>query len=267
MTQPTRGFSLIGMLVTLVCILVLFTISMNALNRAVTGEGSARPGTVRSTQDMIHLRGLHTAMIVAGNDTRDARLPVASQLAGRNDWSLNTTANIYSAMIAGNYVTPEMLVSGNEYNPRVYVMNNYDYAAYAPGSGVFWDDAFQADLDRESHVSFAHMPLFGERYEKGWQANLNRQAVLAGNRGPKDGIDDPQSFTYGRSGQWGGHVLHGDGSINFHSTFTPEGLIYQRAGERHTDNLFAMDDGPDGVDAILSFTQEMTPEGPTLQHD
>jgi hypothetical protein len=33
------------------------------------------------------------------------------------------------------------------------------------------------------------------------------------------------------------------------------------------DNIFAMESGPRGADAILSFTKAMTDEGPQLQFD
>jgi type II secretory pathway pseudopilin PulG len=267
MHEQHRGFSLIGLLITVVCIIVLFTISMSALNRAVTGNGSAVSGTVRSTQDMIYLRSLHLAMMTASNETRRGRFPVPSMIAQSDDWSLNTTANLYSSMIAGNYISPDILISGNEYSPHVERISYYDYTAYNPTRGEYWDRGFQADLASRSHVSFAHMPLFGERYERHWQATSTRRGVLIGNRGPRDGIDDPQSYSYGRSGVWGGHVLYSDGSIEFYQTFTPPGLTFERHGHVEQDNLFAMDDGPDGVDAILSFTREMTRSGPVLQHD
>jgi hypothetical protein len=46
MHQTRTGYSMIGMLITLVCIVILFSIGMSALNRAMTGEGSALRGTV-----------------------------------------------------------------------------------------------------------------------------------------------------------------------------------------------------------------------------
>lgn len=274
MKRNTRGFSLIGILITMVCIIVLFTIGMNAMNKAVTGQGSALQGTVRSTQDMMYFSAIYTGLVTAGNDMRDSRFPVPSMLANSNDWSLNTTANFYSSLIASNYLAPEVLVSGNEYSPYVERMVGYNFNAYRPSGGagtgaggIFWDTAFEANLSRRSHVSFAHMPLFGERYRRGWQANFDRRAILLGNRGPKDGVDDPSSFSYGRSGVWGGHILRGDGSIEFTHDFTPPGLTYQSSGGPQPDNLFAMEDGPGGVDAILSFTSQMTPQGPVLQYD
>lgn len=261
------GYGLLGLLITLVCIVVLFAISMSALNKAITGEGSPREGTVRSTQDMIQLNGLYQSMLAGSRDFQDSRYLVPSIVSRSGDRSEDTTANLYSAMVAMQYTRPESLISGNEYNHYVVVKDDYDYSAYAPDRGSFWDTSFKADLHDLANVSFAHMPLYGERYRRGWRATHDARTILVGNRGPEDGRDDPYSYTYGRDGVWGGHVLYGDGHIRFHTEFTPPGLTYERDGQSHPDNLFYMDDGPDGRDAILSFTREMRADGPVLQYD
>ena len=91
--------------------------------------------------------------------------------------------------------------------------------------------------------------------------------VLLGNRGPKDGIENPNSFSYGRNGVWGGSMIFGDGHIEFISVFTPQGVYYESGREALPDNIFAVEDGPDGIDSVLSFTKKMTREGPELQYD
>jgi hypothetical protein len=147
------------------------------------------------------------------------------------------------------------------------VMIGYNYNAYDPIRGSFWDESFRADLQRESHTSFAHMPLFGERYERGWKANFDRGALIIGTRGPKDGIHDPDSLTVGRNQQWGGHVVFGDGSITFTHSFHHPRATITVDGEPRYDNLFAMETGPLGDDAILAFTIEQTEDGPVVQFD
>jgi hypothetical protein len=265
-TRP--GFSLIGTLITMACLLVLMVISLNAINRAITGAGTALPGTVRSTQDMAQLYRLHQAFYIAGRDMHESHMPVPSAMVGSDDYGLNTTANLYSALIARQYLTPELLVAANEFNPYIGPMFGYNYfAAHNPVNGIFWDMNFSADLSRRANVSFAHMPLSGERYERGWNLDLSPRVVMFGNRGPKDGIDNPESFTYGRGGVWGGHIVYADGNIVFLQTFTPDNLRYELAGETHPDNIFAMETGPFGSDVILAFTEEMTSDGPVLQYD
>ncbi len=185
---------------------------------------------------------------------------------GRDD-SLNTTAALFSAMIAQHYVVPGQLISGNEYSPYVWLDDDYDYTTYSPGNGTFWDPGFVADLAVLSNLSFAHMPLYGQRLRRNWRFNAGSRTVLLGNRGPRDGVADPSSYSVGRNGIWAGHIVFGDGHLEFADTFTPTGLVFVRDGRQLADNLFAADDGPDGMDAILAFTTAITDDGPVLQFD
>jgi hypothetical protein len=265
--RPARkGFSLVGMLVTLVCIVVLFALLMQSLNKAVTGEGSQHEGTVRSFEDKLYLVALYQSMAVGAVDNKGKYL-VPSELSGSKDISQNTTANLFSAMVMKNYTTCKQLVSANEYSGYVEEYLHYDFAGYEPNKRVFWDKGFQADLAKLSHTSFAHEPLFGKRFDREWRNTMNGRFPLLGNRGPKDGVDNPQSWSYGRNGAWGGHVVYGDGHIDFINTFKP-GLLYEAADRTQAeDNIFAMESGPEGGDAILSFTNKLDKNGPVLQHD
>ena len=289
LAHPRPGFSLIGLLVTLVCIVILMAISMNALNKAVTGGGSPKEGTVRSTKDALNLQALHLALVLQAGDydgrlvtpsvivdaggrrmTSTARHSNAFNIASSENHHLDTTANMYSALLAANALQPEQLVSANEYSGYVEEYYEYDRDAYDPMNGTYWDSGFKADLHRLSHASFAHLPLHGERYSKYWSAAGPPTVPIVSNRGPVDGIDDPHSMTYGRDGTWGGHLLFADGHVDFVTTFTPPMLmpLSDSAGaEPRPDNLFAMEQGPAGADVILSFTREMTADGPVLQFD
>ena len=116
MRSPVRrGHSLIGLLVAVACMLILSVVLMTALDKAVTGEGSAKVNTLHSFEDKLALTAMMQAMIVHANDN-DGWYVVPSQIARSNDRSLDTTANFWSAMIALRYVRPETLVSGNEYS-------------------------------------------------------------------------------------------------------------------------------------------------------
>jgi type II secretory pathway pseudopilin PulG len=261
-----RAFTLVGLLIVMVCIVVLFAVLMTALNKAVTGQGSAQMNTLRSAKDKLNLYALMQAMVVYAND-HEGWYPVPSQIDGSGDRSRDTTANLFSAMVALRLVKPENLIAGNEYSGFVEQMWDYDFLSISPAEGRFWDPSFKANLKSLSHVSYAHQPLYGERAEQYWQQTFSGTRPLIGNRGPKDGVDDPSSLTYGRNGVWGGHLVYGDGHVDFVQTFTPSGSVYERDGQMYPDNVFAMEDGPDGRDAILAFTSEMTPSGPTLQWD
>ena len=64
-----------------------------------------------------------------------------------------------------------------------------------------------------------------------------------------------------------GRIHETNGHVEFLQTFNPPNLVFQSGGETLYDNLFAVDDGMDGADAIISFTREMKSDGPVLQFD
>ncbi|MCH8824937.1 MAG: prepilin-type N-terminal cleavage/methylation domain-containing protein [Planctomycetes bacterium] len=265
-----RAFSLIGMMVSLVIMLVLSVLLLNGLNDATTGQKSAKVGTVASLRDKEYLRGLFQGMAYSHNDlsgSKNSYYLTPSIVAGDDDISRNTTANLYSAMIIQRYTVPQNLISGNEYNPDIWMDEDYNMNAYDPYNGVFWDTNFKADLAKESNVSFAHMPLYGKRYQQHWKFTVDSRSVLFGNRGPAAGVDNPDSLTYGRNKQWGGHIVFGDGHVDFVTTFFAPGVSFSLDGVDTADNIFAMEDGEEGIDAILSFTKLMHEYGPELQYD
>ncbi len=264
---PPRGFSLVGTLVTMVIIVVLFSILMQSLNKAVTGEGSAQQGTVRSFQDEMYLTAMFQSVVTDSINNKGERFITPSDYAGTNDLTLNNTANLFSAMIQKNFTTCRQLIAGNEYSGYVQEKTDYDFTAYNPSRKVYWDKSFVADLADLSNTSYAHEPLYGDRFDDHWKNALSSTFPIFGNRGPKDGVANPQSFTYGRNGQWGGHVVYGDGHTAYINTFTPNGIVFVMNGETYQDNIFKMDSKPDGGDAVLAFTKTMTKQGPTLQWD
>jgi hypothetical protein len=257
---------MVGLLISMVCIVVLFAILMNSMNKAVTGQGSAVKGTVRSFEDELTLTGLYQSMLVNAGDNKGQFL-TPGELGGRSDAAKNTTANLYSAMVMEQYTSCKALISANEYSGYVQEKLDYNHAAYNPSAGVFWDPTFVADLARFSNVSYAHMPLCGERFRRKWQNTMDSSFPLVGNRGPKDGVNDPNSWTYGRNGQWGGHFVFGDGHVQFRNSFDLSGHTLLIDGQSVPDNVFNMQSGFKGDDAILSFTEAMSGENVKLQYD
>ena len=255
---------MIGILISVACMLVLSVIMMTSLNKAMSGAGNALSGTASSFQDKQYLSILQQGLVTWSMDN-DGQFIVPSTLDRSRDLTHDTTANLYSAMIAEHYTVPGQLVSGNEYNPNVWMDEDYDYMAYRPIEGTFWDPGFVADLDYDSNTSFAHVPLFARRRDNHWRFSASSTVPVLGNRGPRDGIDNPNSLTYGRDGGWGGHLVFGDGHVEFIKSFTLAGRGLTADGT--PDNVFAMEEGPNGRDAILSFTKLMTDDGPTLQYD
>ena len=261
-----RGFSLIGMLITFACIVILFAILMQSMNTRITGNGSTKQGTVRSMQEEMQLNALFQSMFADANRFR-GRLIMPSLLGNGLSKSKNTTANLFSAMVIENYTNPEQLISPNEHSGYVRAYLDYNYQAYRPNEGIFWDPNFKADLEDLSHVSYAHMPLYGKRMDRNWKSNAQSSFPLIGNRGPKNGVEDPTSMTYGRNEKWAGHIVFGDGHVEFTKSFTSNKLTVNVRGQQQPDNVFAMEEGARGGDAIIAFTKEMTSGGPILQWD
>lgn len=255
-----RGWTALSLLVTLACIVVLMAILLNALSGVVGGPGRA-PGanTLRSAEDKLNLYAIGQSMAVYTNGHAGWN-PVPSRIDGSDDRARDTTANLFSAMVMELRIDPKQLVSRNDHSGYVEVDHDYDFNAYDPARGVYWDDAFAADLSYLSNTSFAHMPLYGDRYERGWRTGRGGAvAPLVGNRGPENGIPDPRSETCDPTGAWAGHLVFEDAHVEFVESFTPL---------RDDDNIFAMESGPDGDDAILAFTREMDARrGPVLQFD
>jgi hypothetical protein len=261
------GTSLIGLLVAMAILLVLGVIMSNAINKATTGAGSTVQGTAASAQDLQYLFSLFQSMAVAAQTDGDGSFLVPSRLTRRHDTADDTTAGLFSAMIAQQFTVPKQLISGNERSPYVQQDEDYDYTAYNPAAGIWWDPRFTADLSADSNDSFAHVPLYGNRLKGAWRFTASSRTPVLGNRGPADGIADPRSWTYGRDGQWAGHVVFGDGHVEFLQTFIPTGLSFDNGGQQQPDNIFRMEQGADGSDVILSFTKAMTGDGPQLQFD
>lgn len=240
----------------------------NAVNKARTGAGSTLSGTVSSFQDKQYLMSIYQSIAVEAQLSGEGRFIVPSELTRRLDAGDDTTANLFSAIVSQLSIPPAQLMSGNEMSPYVKLDEDYDYTAYSPADDTYWDPNFQADLTWESNTSFAHVPLYGKRLRQHWRSGVGSRTPLLANRGPKDGVANPDSWTHNRDGKWAGHVVFGDGHIEFIQTFTVNGIFLPRAGGgSQPDNLYRMEEGPDGLDVILTFTKEMTAEGPVTQFD
>ena len=97
-------------------------------------------------------------------------LVIIGQGPERNN--VNTTANLYSCLIAENYVAPSLLISPIEVNRRVREDRDYNYDVIDLMNGVFWDPDFKANIAArigESNTSYAHLGLCGERKSKRWR--------------------------------------------------------------------------------------------------
>ena len=233
------------------------------------------------------LQGIHQGWLIYAGEF-DGHLPVPGAIKrlprkvdgqsisvpgeGPIDDSQNTTAHLYSATIMLNYFTPEVCVGPAEPSPRVRPATGagaYDFASYAPANGAYWDEDFKADLHGESNVSYAHMPLWGLRFERQWRDSADPGFPLLGHRGPKDGTD-AASITLRilpPFDSWRGIVVHADNSTEVDGDVEWGEVRVDVNSEFVPDCYFRFEEGPIGGDAILTFTKSMGGSGPETQWD
>ena len=266
-----HGLTRLELLMALICIFVLTSLLYLMFQRTVRSNVQVEDGT--------RLRQIRLSLLVAARDYQGRyptpglvnRLPlngVETPGRGEEDESLNTTASLYSVMVMQNYLSPELLISPLERNPNVDAMDNdfYDFDAYSPATSRYWDPSFKADLVTGSNVSYGHMPLVGERKNRWWQESLGGHFALLGNRGPRDGKPDRNSYTCDRHGNWSGNIVFADGSVEW-LTVMQVPSISPAANSGGLDNLFTFDRDGAADDMIVTFTSEITDGEPKIQHD
>lgn len=252
------GITLTGVSVIILCIVVLVAVSAVILN-SWFWRRAARD------VDAMQIRQIHQSWLVYARQFEGLYPTPSLSRQGGEDISQNTTANLFSMCIMANYFSPELCIGVTEpleTTRRVTVKDDYNWDLYSPIDGRYWDGTLAADLETHSDVSYAHMPLFGENKDRHWREAIADQFPMIGNRGPRDGVDDPGSLTYRiyrPYDQWRGNICYSDNHVEFLDTFNPSGQ----------DNIFAWDRGgpKGGPDAMITFTKAMTEDGPVIQHD
>ncbi len=261
-TWSVRGLTRVEIFWTIVSVIVLVAALAITVNHA--------SGTRRDRADAKMLDQIHKGLIVAASSNEGLYLPVPGLLhrsevlelgavpdRGEEDRTKNTTAHMYSLCIAQSLLWPEMLVSMRDRNPAVVVDGDYDFDAYNPAQGRYWDTTFTADLETGSNVSYAHMPIES-------QFQLRRRSAggvftVLGNRGPQDGVCSSTSFTCDERGAWNGYLVQSDGAMIWQERW---GGPDQDRG----DDVFISGDGG-ATDEYISFTRRVIGLIPEFQHD
>ena len=302
--QSHTGYTKTELLVVLASVVVLTVVMSVILSQRSQKSQRARDGE--------QLVEIHRAMVVLGQDNHqrypvpgqfktqpvdldhprfrieppDGRLPQPIPSSAAEDATQNTTAALYSLMIMFEYIPSGLPISPRERNPNVREIAQYDYAAYRPAEWTFWDESFKADLEVESHTSYAHLLLHGARMRMRWRHTNDSNTPILSNRGPRDGLPVGNSFTTRTDGSWAGFIVFGDNSVQWSQTMTPKNVLYEPFHHPRDprvspvpDNIFAAefhDDWPGSPlgsnDAYLTFTLKMVPDGrfmmkPVIQHD
>ncbi|MDP7071038.1 MAG: hypothetical protein QF561_06795 [Phycisphaerales bacterium] len=258
-----RGFTIVGLLVVIVIILVLYSLTFESLKGIQTGtaeDGSAVPASKGRLTDMFQLQQLAQTMTLSGLGGGEL-FPRPSELTG--DVEDDITASVYSLMIAQRLVSPESLVSPlDEANVEAA---DYQWGSWGPRDGAAWDETFAADLDDLTNVSYAHLVLYGDRVAHWSSRKLDSTMPIFSNRGPRNGEASEASLTcHPETGRWTGYTAFGDGHVALLQDISN---ARRRPRSGGVDGFFSIDDEDRHADAIIGFTSGMDAEGPTLQWD
>jgi len=262
--NKNRGFTLVELLVVIAIIALLVGLLLPALAKAQQAA--------RETKDATQLKQIHTGMLSYAAKDKSGRLPIPGYInrclqanppvpIGENP-SLNTTQNLYSSMIAGEYFKPDLCIGPTEVNPVVIEKGKggtapYNYNAYNPGTATYWDTSFTAAINANvgqntSNTSYAHMALFGLRKDASWRSTQDASRPLVGTRGPKllaNGNWDPNPTTgsganyatllIGPKKEWWGNLVFADNHVDLTKSFWPEGVTFEcgTAGSQR-DHIF-----------------------------
>jgi hypothetical protein len=184
---------------------------------------------------------------------------------GAEDKLVNNTANIHSASIMLMLYSPLHCVGTTELSSHVVIKTDYDYSAYKPRGDVYWDTTFKADLTNVSNVSFANMPVAGERQSLHWRANQDSLWPIVGTRGVANGSHDPAIYggsvtphLHGTGGRWFGFEGCNDGHIEWMGSFFTDRWVYvdnsnpEQSPTNQPDNVFRNDNFGDPNDTAAT---------------
>lgn len=255
--------------------------------------------SARQIKDATQIRGIHQGFVLFAEANND-KYPIPSEV-DKHDGTIksdvpaskDTTSNIYSILVFGNYIAPEILVSPAETNNNIVIDSDYDLGVPKSAADPYsacWDPAFSADFTsaKNGNTSYAHQIPASERRTR-WATTLNASEAILGDRGPKiESIDevkdengdlvlkadaDNNSLSYhlfGEGASWKGNIAFNDNHVEFLDTVFPDPCEYQinkPMGEpgptKSKDALFY--DEPDAKNQENTYLSIFTKAGKTTK--
>jgi hypothetical protein len=242
----------------------------------------------RQQKDASQLRGIHQGLVMWAQNNDD-EFPLPSRVDKRNDTvreegrAKDTTANIFSLMVANGLLTTEMFISPLEKNRNIRNYRNYQYdspkAAVNPPK-AYWDPAMRAGLtpDSRGHISYAHLQPAGDRM-KAWGNTLVGDQFVLSTRGPEISAVDqrpngsvvprfanPQSITLQLLGDgeiWSGHIVGNDNHVQLAEDWYGDERLMGRVRPLDYRPRYKSEDAREWPD-ILFFDERDDPKSANL---
>jgi prepilin-type N-terminal cleavage/methylation domain-containing protein len=271
MRQNRRGFTLVELLVVIAIIALLIGLLLPALARAQQNA--------RSIKDANNVAQIHKSMLTFAQNEQGGKLPTpglinrnAVQLPsglqqvpgqGSENQSQNSTANMFSAVIAQRYFNTDLVIGPTEVNPVVAEYKDYNYNQYDPATDKYWDTGYKAEIHKDQasgvcHTSYAHLALCGERKKTNWRNSTDSTKPLLGTRGTKNGTNTGDNYRlsytlqlHGSEKEWQGNIVYADNHTETLKTFLPNNVSWEcGAVNLSKDNIFNYEFTQSGCTAV-----------------